>query len=180
MHRWRCGSPPARWRRVSSSASSPSTASTPDQRGFALRRRGAGQRHRLRQPRRRTVAGEVLIKGIDDLPADGGGRKSFAGHLQIMLCRLPASAISRGSRKGMTSLPPGRGQAQVQWTPMPPRLVESAAAGMPLWGAAGSRRWVPGRACRASAGRFSGRAASGNARARSWPFPAALAPGCGY
>ncbi len=33
----------------------------------------------------------------------------------------------------MTSLPPGRGQAQVQWTPMPPRLVESAAAGMPLW-----------------------------------------------
>ena len=36
----------------------------------------------------------------------------------------------------MTSLPPGRGQAQVQWTPMPPRLVESAAAGMPLWGAA--------------------------------------------
>ena len=31
----------------------------------------------------------MLIKGIDDLPADGGGRKSFAGHLQIMLSRLP-------------------------------------------------------------------------------------------
>ena len=68
----------------------------------------------------------------------------------------------------MTSLPPGRGQAQVQWTPMPPRLVESAAAGMPLWGDAGSRRWVPGRACRASAGRLSGRAASGNARALAY------------
>ena len=89
-----------------------------------------GQRHR-RDP---AVLVPAVVEGGGSAacgPRRRTGRRRRRARRRSSSRSPSASSSSRSARKSIRSLPPGRGQAPVQCAPIPPTLLDMAAAGRP-------------------------------------------------
>ena len=136
---------------LSGSISGPSTTSAPAQRIGPSGCGSPGDRKRARAVPVGQLGAELLLEQRADGLADGRVGERRALHVQQLASRPRCSpSHSSSAMNGIFSLKAGDGVAQVQCAPLPPTLVDAAAAGNV--GACAepsppkSSRWVPWRA----------------------------------